>query len=135
MGYSPKLWGSEGWHFIHFVALNYPNNPTEEDKTNYLNFLKSLEFTLPCEGCAYNFAQKLKKSPPNLNSRNELFEWTVDVHNQVNKENGKKILSYEEAYKKTIQKKNIDILKDSALFSTLSISFLLLLSYKISKTI
>ena len=133
MGYSPKLWGSEGWHFIHFVALNYPEKPSEEDKNNYYKFLKSLEFTIPCEGCAYNFSEKLKKSPPNLNSRKEFFEWTVDVHNQVNKQNGKKILSYKEAYKKTFKKRDIEILKDSTLFSTMSIAILLLFSYKLSK--
>jgi hypothetical protein len=29
MGISPKVWGKEGWHFIHYVALNYPDKPTQ----------------------------------------------------------------------------------------------------------
>ena len=37
MGFSPLIWGRQAWHFIHMVALTYPNNPTEADKKNYLN--------------------------------------------------------------------------------------------------
>ena len=40
MGYNPKLWGSEGWYFIHYVALNYPVNPTEKDKLKTSQIIK-----------------------------------------------------------------------------------------------
>jgi hypothetical protein len=42
MGVSPKHWGREGWKFIHWVALTYPNKPTEKDKKNYRNYLETL---------------------------------------------------------------------------------------------
>ena len=118
MGYNPKIWGNEGWHFIHMTALNYPENPTQEDKKNYMQFLQSLRHTLPCEGCMQNWGEKLDKHPPNLNSRKEFFEWTVDMHNEVNSTNGKRQLSYDEALKKINQKKKIENLKDSFLIAS-----------------
>jgi hypothetical protein len=32
-----------------------------------------------------------------MNNREELFRWTVDIHNSVNRDNGKMEISYEEA--------------------------------------
>jgi hypothetical protein len=98
MGLSPQVWGKAGWNFIHSVALSYPTKPTKEDKENYLSFLKSLQYVLPCPTCANNFKDKLEKNPPNLENRKSLFKWTVDAHNEVNKEHNKKIISYQEAY-------------------------------------
>lgn len=98
MGLSPQVWGKAGWKFIHSIALSYPNIPTKEDKENYLTFLKSLQNVLPCPTCADNFRKKLEKNPPNLENRKSFFEWTVDAHNEVNKEHNKRILSYEEAH-------------------------------------
>ena len=128
MGYSPKLWGSEGWYFIHFVALNYPLHPSEKDKENYMQFLNSLQHTLPCEGCSYNFGEKMKTHPPNLNSRIEFFNWTVDVHNSVNRQTKKKELSYEEAFNAVAKRKEIERLKDSfiitSVFAGISLFFI-----------
>ena len=33
-------WGEYLWHTIHFVALGYPNNPSDIDKKNYKNFFE-----------------------------------------------------------------------------------------------
>jgi hypothetical protein len=97
MGISPKMWGKEGWHFIHYVALNYPATPTEEDKKIYRQFLDSIEHILPCPICGFHFKQNMDKHPPKLDSRLEFFNWTVDMHNFVNVANGKKKLNYHDA--------------------------------------
>ena len=34
-----------------------------------------------------------------LNSRKDIIEWLIDLHNEVNKMNGKKVLHYDEVYK------------------------------------
>ena len=116
MGLSTEVWGKEGWRFVHSVALSYPLKPTKEDKENYLNFFKSLQYVLPCPICADNFKKKIEKTPPNLENRKTLFHWTVDAHNEVNKENGKKIFTYDEAFdsiyeeiKKEQQKYNLNM--------------------------
>ncbi len=98
MGLSPSVWGKEAWHFIHLVALTYPIKPTKKDTEEYSKFFQSLGRVLPCEVCAYHYSQKIKEHPPKLGSQMELFQWTVDIHNSVNKEHGKKIYSYEQAF-------------------------------------
>lgn len=97
MGYSPTVWGRQAWHFIHMVALSFPEEPTEEDKENYLKFLHSLEHALPCSICGEHFKENMEKMPPRLSSKREFFEWTVDVHNEVNRLNKKKVISYNQA--------------------------------------
>lgn len=97
MGYSPKLWGSQAWHFIHMVALSYPEKPTDEVKQKYYNFFESLGYNLPCPTCSYHYREKFKKNPPRLESKESLFEWTVDIHNSVNRDNGKPEITYAEA--------------------------------------
>lgn len=97
MGLSPKIWGRQAWHFIHMVALSYPESPTIEDRKNYMRFLNSLPLALPCPVCGEHFKEHMKKIPPRMGGRKEFFEWTVDMHNEVNKLHQKKIISYEEA--------------------------------------
>ena len=97
MGYSPKLWGSQAWHFIHYVAVNYPEAPTESDKVDYKAFIDSLSNVMPCGSCGYHFKQYVDSNPPNMDNRQSLFNWSVDAHNMVNKHLGKKELTYDEA--------------------------------------
>ena len=85
MGFSPLQWGRQGWHFIHAVALGYSNTPTEEEKKAASDFINSLTIILPCIHCATNFKEKIEKYPPRLDNSKDFFEWTVDIHNEVNK--------------------------------------------------
>ena len=97
MGYSPLVWGREAWHFIHYVALNYPDVPTDETKRKYKFFFELLPYVLPCPFCGNHFLENLEKLPIRLGSKKELFEWTIDMHNEVNKSNEKDVLTYEQA--------------------------------------
>lgn len=132
MGVSPKHWGKEGWRFIHWVALTYPNKPTDKDKEKYLKFFESLQDVLPCGICAEHFTKNMKTHPIRMGSNRELFDWTVDMHNIVNKQNGKKTLTYDQAFTEiTKQNKPIsdDLLKGIA-FSSALITIITLLSKK-----
>ena len=55
----PKEWGPSAWKFIHYVALKYPKNPTEEDKKQYFVFFYNLQFILPCERCAKHYKDNI----------------------------------------------------------------------------
>ena len=94
----PKFWGPSGWIFLHSITMNYPKNPTEQDKQIYFNFFKNLEKVIPCEKCGYNYSLNLKKHPiqPALESRDLFIRWLIQVHNEVNRETGKREYSYEE---------------------------------------
>jgi hypothetical protein len=101
----PKIWGSYIWHSLHYIALGYPENPSNTDKANYGAFYKSLCGILPCTKCCKNYEQHLKEIPiePYLDSPAKLFEWTVNVHNIVNREHGKVEWSPERAKAHLIQ--------------------------------
>ena len=95
----PKIWGPHGWKFMHYVSLGYPDKPSESDKMNYKQFYYSLQNILPCEKCAQNYKHNLLKYPidNHLVYRDTLVKWVIDIHNQVNKELGKKEYDYNEA--------------------------------------
>jgi hypothetical protein len=145
MGLSPIIWGKEGWHFIHFIALAYPTNPTNEDKENYLKFINSLSDVLPCPFCGKHFKENMEQMPPKLENKESFFNWTVDMHNLVNRDNGKREFSYEEA-KEELQKKANSTIKsiintefnanDIAKGVSLSISLItiiIMFSYSVSR--
>lgn len=96
----PEIWGPPAWKFIHLLTLNYPNKPSFEDKYNYKEFILSLQKVLPCETCSQHFQKHIQNNNFDdiLKSRETLFEWFVDVHNSVNKQNKKKEWSYSKAY-------------------------------------
>jgi hypothetical protein len=98
----PQVWGRHLWISIHYIALGYPLKPSEIDRKNYSLFFKHLHTVLPCDACAKHYQQHLKDLPPIeqfLESPEELFKWTVLIHNKVNLDLGKPQLSYEQARK------------------------------------
>ena len=97
-----NIWGPPAWTFLHTVTYNYPENPTEDDKRNFYNFFMNLQHVLPCEKCKAHYKQNIKKYDlkNNLGSRQELVKWLIDLHNDINKDNGKPVWSYSEVYNK-----------------------------------
>mgnify|MGYP001156963247 FL=1 len=102
----PEVWGPSGWRFMHYVALGYPDEPTEHDRMSYKRFYESLVDVLPCQGCANHYKENIANVPidDHLKDRESLLRWTFDIHNEVNKLKGKPILSYEDALKLYTQK-------------------------------
>ena len=97
-----NIWGPPAWTFLHTVTYNYPDNPTEDDKRNFYNFFMSLQHVLPCEKCKEHYKQNIQKYDLNnsLGSRQELVKWLIDLHNDINKDNGKPVWSYSDVYNK-----------------------------------
>lgn len=94
----PNIWGPKLWFVIHTFALNYPDNPTYEDKRIMEEFFNNLKYSIPCSKCKIHYKQRLEKAPiiNFLENKQSLFKFTIDLHNQVNKSLGKKIYSYDE---------------------------------------
>lgn len=97
-----NVWGKCGWVLIHSISINYPNNPSNSEKKNIIEFFTSLGKVLPCRYCRQHYKENLKELPIQANSKLELVYWTIDLHNKVNKSLGKSILSRDEALKKII---------------------------------
>ncbi len=94
---SPIIWGPSGWNFLHYITFTYPNNPTDEEKETYLNFFTFVGKVLPCKNCRINFEKHQIKYPLNdivLKNKENLVKWLINIHNEVNIMNGKKVLSY-----------------------------------------
>ena len=92
-----KSWGSYAWYFLHFLALNYNN----ELKKDYIKFINHFQSTIPCIICKNNFINKLRTYPIKkyLVNKEKFFEWTVLLHNDVNRRTQRKIYSINEAKK------------------------------------
>jgi hypothetical protein len=76
---------------MHLVALGYPNEPTYAEKRAAKEFFESFTHLIPCPTCKLHYSEHLKELPitPSLDNRKDLFKWTVDMHNLVNKDLGK----------------------------------------------
>ena len=101
MRIGPDVWGPHGWKFLHFLALAYPLEPTEDNKKHYKQFFELLQFMLPCSICANNFKRHIETDLPIsdevLKNRDNFVKWSIDLHNIVNKETGKREIPHEEA--------------------------------------
>lgn len=104
-----RFWGKHLWFSIHFIALKYPSDPTEEHKKNYKEFFENLKMVLPCSRCREHYTEHLGIKPLTedvLSSQLNLFFWTVDIHNLVNESLEKKTWSHEEALEFYSDRKN-----------------------------
>lgn len=81
------------WNNLHRRALIV--------KSNDIDFLKQFANNIPrfSPGCSCkdDWLQIVKKNLPRFGKDLEYFEWTVFVHNEVNKKLGKPVISVETA--------------------------------------
>lgn len=89
---TPKVWGEDAWRFMHVVALGFPAQPTERDRSDYEGFYRSLTRVLPCAHCRKGYADIFERFPINTDDTESLFLWTVDVHNAVNRKLGHDVM-------------------------------------------
>lgn len=82
----PNVWGPPFWFTIGVVALAYPQKPNYAEKKAAKEFFESLSFLLPCAICKEHLKTHLRKHPitPHLDRRDDLFKYTVMLHNEVN---------------------------------------------------
>ena len=104
---SPSQWGKHFWNCIHLVAMGYPDAPLPQEREDYKIFMTTFGKILPCSKCRVNFKRHIDELPIDLFlfGRQQLFDWTVQMHNIVNRELGKREWTYQEAweyYTKTI---------------------------------
>lgn len=100
---SPEVWGPCAWIFLHSISYSYPEDPSDIDKKQYSDFLHSLKNVIPCQSCSKHYSDYINQYPPTLNSRDDFTKWMIDLHNNVNMDNKKKVLSYEDVHKKYME--------------------------------
>lgn len=116
MGISPEIWGPHAWAFIHLMILA-EKEPLDKGRLPfYHNYFELLTQLLPCEKCRLHLRENLTKIKPlsEIQTKEDLFAWSVELHNLVNESHGKSRYSFPEMYtfwkdvstgKKTLQNK------------------------------
>jgi hypothetical protein len=99
----PKVWGPSFWFTLHNGAINYPLKGNKICKDRMKKFIQSMEVMIPCEKCSDHATSYISSNFSRLDeivsTRDNLFKFFVDFHNQINIRYGKPLFSYEEAYK------------------------------------
>lgn len=104
--FNDKQWNLY-WYYLHWFTYNYPNKPTDKDKKEVKKLVNVMRKDgIKCDKCRKHFNNWLNTYDINsfLNNRRLLFTYFFKLHNKVNKQNKKKILSLHEAtniYKST----------------------------------
>ena len=90
-GMQTRVWGPAGWVFLHCIAQNYPENPTDLQKEMYKSFFELVGNVLPCRYCRESYQEFVKETPLNKNvmkNRYTFSKWLYDIHNKVNEKLG-----------------------------------------------
>jgi len=93
-----EIWGPHAWMFLHSITFTYPHEPDFKVKKHFLNFFDNLKNIIPCEICKKHYINNLQKHPliDSLNSKEDLIKWLVNIHNEINIINGKRVWTYDE---------------------------------------
>ena len=97
MGLYPPVWGRHQWAMLHLMAEVYPDKPSLERQADMLKYLKGMCANLPCPGCSKHCKAYTTNNIPDVTSRESVIKYFIDFHNAVNKQTGKKELTYQEA--------------------------------------
>ncbi len=75
----PEVWGPRKWLELH----SRPD--AAKDLSREIAWLSKFRTSLPCEKCREHLAGFMEAIPPRLDSADEYFAWTVELHNAVNR--------------------------------------------------
>ena len=92
-GMLTSVWGPSMWHYLHTMSFNYPVEPTKENKHYYKEFVKNLQYTLPCKYCRINLKNNFKAHPIkdcHMKDREAFSRYVYELHELVNKMLNKK---------------------------------------------
>ena len=92
-GMLTSVWGPSMWHYLHTMSFNYPVEPSKENKHYYKEFVKNLQYTLPCKYCRINLKNNFKAHPIkecHMKDRESFSRYIYELHELVNKMLNKK---------------------------------------------
>ena len=89
----PVTWGPHVWSTIHTVAKKAD---FDDCRHHFYALLDALEYLLPCETCRLDYCAQ-RRLLQGHEKRISAFEYSVMLHNAVNKKLGKPLLSLEAA--------------------------------------
>jgi len=97
--YAEFKWTIYTWYVLHTIALFSVTKETSpvlaEQGAKYVRFFSILWKELPCPDCTEHYVRFLKAHP--LNSKTDLHEWMVGLHNDVNRRIGTRTYTSKQA--------------------------------------
>lgn len=100
----PEFWGAPFWRLMHVLVRDHYD---PKDTPRLINILgKDL---LPCSKCRRHFKARLRrrKVPSRRNSPRILQRWLIGLHNEVNYEKGKPVLSEVKAFNEVAKMRSV----------------------------
>tara|TARA_A100001015_G_C14657255_1_gene581581 strand:+ start:193 stop:708 length:516 start_codon:yes stop_codon:yes gene_type:complete len=97
----PSKWGPCVWKGIHTLLFALPRGElSPKEKLATYEFLTSLKYLLPCVDCQQHYTQYIDQSIQSpesqwLKTGDSICKWAVDLHNHLNRQNGKPEFKYE----------------------------------------
>lgn len=88
--------GAEHWGKLHKYSVTHKNKWNSKEAQKWF---ESWERSIPNINCSCrrHWFENKQKLPPDFTSAESFFKWSVEIHNVVNKQLDKPILSYQEA--------------------------------------
>ena len=86
-GFPTTVWGPMLWSVMYMVALNFPVEPSAEDRGRYSRFFGSVGAVLPCEECRNEFMKVVRSLDPvekYLDSRENVARWVYRLDTKIN---------------------------------------------------
>lgn len=87
------------WAMIHLICLHAPEKIDSNVRNTYYMFFSMMPYVLPCDKCREHWIEHVRSFPIDqaLDTREDLFKWSVNMHNIVNKSLGKQEVPYKKA--------------------------------------
>ena len=90
----------KGWDLFHMIALKYSDNPSVNEKAHTKHFYLYYSTMLDCEWCKIHYNKYLNSNPLDdtiMDNSTSLLIWTINLHNIINRINGKEELDHADA--------------------------------------
>ena len=97
---SKNHWGNSNWYWFHLISIKSPLIFTKNDIKFYNKLIYYMTLAIPCSKCILHFKNHIKKhilENGQFKTRANLIKFFIDIHNDVNKNNNKSVLDYQEA--------------------------------------
>jgi hypothetical protein len=87
---SPSVWGTVFHDSMMFMALSYPENPSDVYQNETEKFFRMFMDRLPCYACRVHARAFVARNPPKFESSSKYVDYLIAFHNDINARSGKK---------------------------------------------
>jgi hypothetical protein len=79
-----SYWGPRQWCWYHSLSYNAPEKCNFKEQKVYMETVILMTKLLPCDKCYKHFDKMCHNKKISFNGKEEMINWFIDVHNQVN---------------------------------------------------